>query len=101
MILEITFLLQSFANGYKIVNRKGVKIIHKTVEEIRQESGKSQLDFAKEIGVSPRTYAYRITGEQPNWTLSEIIQVSKFNEGQVTIDHEGKTFNVTIKEVGK
>lgn len=80
---------------------RGVKIIHKTIEEIRQESGKSQFEFAKEIGVSPRTYAYRITGEQPNWTLSEIIQVSKFNKGQVTIDHEGKTFNVTIKEVGR
>lgn len=61
----------------------------------------NQPDFADAIGISKRTYNYRITGQQPDWTFGEVVKASKFNRGQVTVSLEGKTYQVTIKEVNK
>ncbi len=71
----------------------------KKVEEIRKESGMSQIEFAELLGDSRRTYLNRITGIQPYWTIDELIKAAEFNKGKVTVEVMGKTYNITIKEI--
>lgn len=59
----------------------------------------NQTDFAEALGMSKRTYIYRTNGEQPIWTLDELIKASKFNKGQISVERDGTIYNITIKEI--
>lgn len=75
-------------------------IIYKYIEDIRKdETDLSQTEFAKEIGMSYRSYQERLTGERPKWLASEIIKASLFNKGKILVDIDGKQYTVTIKPV--
>lgn len=75
--------------------KKGGLAIYKTIEEIRKDSGMNQTDFAQLLGVTRRTYAFRLTGEQP-WLFREIMTAAKLNGGEVAIELDGDVINIKI-----
>ena len=81
---------------YTFESRKEGLDIYKTMEEIRKAAGMNQTDFANALGISRRTYAFRLTGEQP-WLLHEIMKAADLNDGEVAIEMEGRVLNITIK----
>lgn len=48
-----------------------------TVEEIRRSHNLTQKEFADRIGISPRSYTYKITGEKP-WLPAELKAISDY-----------------------
>ena len=88
-------------NAYtKGERERKVIAIYKRVEDIRKDkTNLSQTDFAKEIGMSYRSYQERITGERPKWLVSEIVKASLFNKGKILVDIDGREYAVSIKPV--
>jgi transcriptional regulator with XRE-family HTH domain len=81
---------------YTLVSRKEGLDIYKTMEEIRKAAGMNQTDFANALGISRRTYAFRLIGDQP-WLLHEVVKAAELNEGEVAIETEGRVLNISIK----
>lgn len=76
------------------------KVVSKTIEEVRAGLGLNQIDFAKRLGVSPRTYTHRVTGKR-QWSIDEIVRAQNINGGNpVVVDIDGKQYEVTVKLVG-
>lgn len=74
-------------------------IIFKKIEEIRKDVGYSQTEFANSFGLSYRSYQERLTHKQPNWKLSELIGITNYNEGQLEVEYDGITYNITINKL--
>lgn len=85
--------------GVRLKRRKEGKAIYKRIDEIRKDLKMTQENFAKEIGMIRRQYIARFNGENPNWKLAEVIKASKFNDGKIIVDVEGKTYFFDITEV--
>lgn len=80
--------------------RKGEIRIYKFIEDIRRErTDLTQTQFANEIGMSFRSYQERLKGDRPKWFASEIIKASQFNNGEILVEMDGKTYQVKIKAV--
>lgn len=88
-------------NAYTEEEReRKVIAIYIRVEDIRKDkTNLSQTDFAKEIGMSYRSYQERLTGERPKWLVSEIVKASQFNNGKILVDIDGREYAVSIKPV--
>ena len=71
-----------------------------TAEDIRyQNTNLSQTNFAKEIGMPLRTYLDRVTGKYPEWKITELIKLSKFNDGKVYVESEGIKYAISVSEI--
>lgn len=70
----------------------------KSPEEIRAGEGLNQSDMARKLGLSPRSYQYRITDEL-QWTVKDLVRLAEFNDGELLIDTAGKRYQISIKEV--
>lgn len=80
--------------------RKGADTINKTIEEIRKETGMSQVDFANAVGMSIRNYQYKLNDTIHNrWLLDEIIRIAKLNQGQVHLSVDGREYDINIYEI--
>ena len=69
----------------------------RTVEEIRKSTDRSQIEFAKDIGLSTRSYTNKIHNRQ-EWKLSEIVKVAELNEGEVQVEINGVNYDITMKK---
>ena len=87
---------QSIAYNEIKIKGRGWLIIFKTIEEIRKGVGYNQTDFANSVGMSYRTYQERISKTQPNWKISELVEIADYNNGKLQVDYEGETYNITI-----
>lgn len=45
----------------------------------------TQEQFAKALGSNLRNYRGRLYGERPTWTLSEVIQLTVLNNGELDV----------------
>ena len=71
-----------------------------TSEDIRHKNTDlSQVKFASEIGMPLRTYLDRVSGNYPDWKISELIALSKFNDGTVFVENDSKKYAITIQEI--
>lgn len=74
---------------------------HNTIkpEEIRKaNTNMNQTDYSDYLGLSFRAYQKRLTGEQSNWKISELIAMSKYNN-DIDIEYQGKSYKISIKEL--
>ena len=46
--------------------------------------------------MSLRSYQERISGERPDWKVSELAKIGELNEGQVLVDLDGVEYAVSI-----
>lgn len=72
---------------------------YKTIEEVRQANGFSQITWAQLIGSTFRTYQARLQGSQPEWRLSEVIKAAEYNNGYIVIPTPTGAYKVKIEEV--
>ena len=61
----------------------------------------NQGDFAKAVGMSKRTYQSRVLEKDQDWKISELIAISKFNKGQVSVRSKGVNYSIQIEEIGE
>lgn len=73
--------------------------MYKEIEEIRRDSGMTQLEFAKYVGTARRTYINRISGERPRWFFEELVKIAELNEGEVIVNTDGKQYRVKIETI--
>lgn len=50
--------------------------------------------------MSLRTYQERLSGLHEDWKISELIEITKFNNGGILIKHDNKEYVITIHELG-
>ena len=50
--------------------------------------------------MSLRTYQERLSGLHEDWKISELIEITKFNNGEILIKHDNKEYVITIHELG-
>ena len=74
---------------------------YKTIEDIRQEQGFSQIVWADLIGSTFRTYQGRLQGVQPEWRLSELIKASAYNDGYIIVPTPQGQYKVHIEAVNE
>lgn len=69
-----------------------------TPEEIRKRLNLTQTEFANSIGMTRRGYQDRLYNN-PNWRLSELIEIAKLNENQVKVIYNEKEYIIKIEDV--
>lgn len=70
---------------------------YKTIEEVRQANGFSQIVWADLIGSTFRTYQGRLQGVQPEWRLSELIKASEYNDGYIIVPTPNGKYKVHVE----
>lgn len=73
--------------------------MNREIEEIRKQSGMSQVEFAKYLGTARRTYLNRLNGDHPRWFLEEIVKIAELNEGEVIAVADGKRYAIKVEPV--
>ena len=59
----------------------------------------TQTEFAKQIGMSSRTYQARIYGEQPMFKIEELQRIAEYNNDEVLVNLPQGKFNITFTKV--
>lgn len=71
---------------------KGSDVI--TIEEIRVKNGLTQVQFARSLGLSLRSYQNRIEGVQ-DWKLHELIDIAEKYQSKFEIE-SGEKYSIKI-----
>ena len=70
-----------------------------TVEEVRQKLGLSQPEMAELLGISMRTYCYRITDKQ-DWRFAELAAIADNCDSELLLKSGSSFYRVSIQKVG-
>ena len=69
-----------------------------TVEEVRKKLGLSQPEMANLIGISMRSYCYRITGDQ-DWRFNELAAITDNCDSELLLKSGSNFYRVSIQKV--
>ena len=70
------------------------------IEELQKQLNLNQLEFAQKLGISKRSYIYKLEGTQ-DWKLTELINLCKLTDEEIELKFGGDNYSVNIKKIFK
>lgn len=68
------------------------------IESIRKKLNLTQQEFSQSIGMSRRSYTYRLAGDGC-WTIKELIRIHDLCKEDIQVKYGIDNYSITIKKI--